>query len=62
MLVLSRKHGEKIRIGGDVTITVVRIVGNCVKIGIDAPADVIIHRSEVAEQIELEKEKVNGGT
>lgn len=49
MLVLSRKHGEKIHIGNDITITVVQIRGNKVRIGIDAPDDVVIVRSELTE-------------
>ncbi len=48
MLVLSRKQGEKIILGNGVTVTVVSIKGNCVRLGIDAPADVRILREELA--------------
>lgn len=47
MLVLSRKPGEKILIGDDVTVTVVRIGPNTVRIGIEAPADTNIVRQEL---------------
>jgi len=47
MLVLSRKTSEQIRIGPDILITVVRIGGNMVRLGIDAPGDVAIMREEL---------------
>jgi carbon storage regulator len=47
MLVLSRKPGEKIHVGSGITITVVRIEGNRVRIGIDAPAEVPLVRAEL---------------
>ena len=47
MLVLSRKVGERIVIGGDITVTVVRIVGNNVRIGIEAPGEMPIIRHEL---------------
>lgn len=49
MLVLSRKTDEKIIIGGSIIITVVRIAGDKVRIGIEAPSDVAIDRMEVHE-------------
>ena len=49
MLVLSRKNGEKIHIGNHITVTLVQIKGNRVRIGIDAPDDVAILRSELRE-------------
>jgi carbon storage regulator len=51
MLVLSRKHGETITIGDDITITVLVVQGSRVKIGISAPAEVPVHRQEIREQI-----------
>lgn len=48
MLVLSRKEGERIRIGEDILITIVRINAKTVRIGIDAPADVSIIREELS--------------
>ncbi len=47
MLVLTRRVGERIQIGNDVVITVVRIQGDKVRIGIQAPAEIIVHREEV---------------
>jgi carbon storage regulator len=47
MLVLSRKPGEKIHVGPDITITVVRVQGNRVRLGIDAPAEVPLARAEL---------------
>jgi carbon storage regulator len=55
MLVLSRKHGEKIHIGDDVTITVVEVKGSQVRIGIEAPDDVAILRAELREAADLEE-------
>lgn len=51
MLVLSRKTGERIEIGDDIAITVVRNNGAIVKLGIDAPDHLPVHRSEVAQAI-----------
>ncbi|RUL87471.1 carbon storage regulator CsrA [Tautonia sociabilis] len=51
MLVLSRKIGERIRIGDDVVLTVVRIHGDKVRLGIDAPTEVAIHREEVYRRL-----------
>lgn len=50
MLVLSRKQNESIKIGGSVTVTVVGIRGNKVRLGVDAPRDITIDRQEVAER------------
>ena len=47
MLVLSRKPGEKIHIGTDITITVIEVQGNKIRLGIDAPVDVPIWRAEI---------------
>lgn len=55
MLVLSRVRGEKIVIGDNVTITVVDVKGDKVKLGIEAPRDVPVHRLEVVKMIEDEK-------
>ena len=52
MLVLSRKRGEVITIGNGVTITVLSVQGERVKIGITAPAEVPVHRQEIHERIE----------
>lgn len=54
MLVLSRKPGEKILVGDSVTVTVVRIGPNTVRIGIEAPRDMNIVREELADRTEPE--------
>ena len=51
MLVLSRKIGERIRIGDNVTLTVVRVQGDKVRLGVEAPSDVSIHREEVHRRL-----------
>ena len=48
MLVLTRKHGEQIRIGDNITITVLRMKGKAVRLGIEAPADQSVLRGELA--------------
>ena len=60
MLVLSRKPNEEIVIDGRIHIKVIEIRGNQVRIGIDAPKDVVIHRQEVFEQINAEQDSPNG--
>lgn len=58
MLTLSRKEGERIIIGNGITIEVVKILGNRVKIGVRAPSDVVILREElVPECPAMEEEK-----
>lgn len=54
MLILTRKIGEGIKIGDDITITVVEIKGNQVKVGIDAPKNVSVHREEIYRLIQEE--------
>jgi carbon storage regulator len=52
MLVLTRKRDEIIRIGKDITIMVVEVRGDKVRLGIDAPKDVSVHREEIYQEIE----------
>jgi carbon storage regulator len=52
MLVLSRRVGESVVVGDDVTITVLEVRGDVVRIGIDAPRSVAVHRAELLEQLE----------
>jgi carbon storage regulator len=52
MLILSRKPGESIVIDGRITVTVVRLEGDIVKLGIAAPREVPVHRQEVYEEIQ----------
>lgn len=60
MLVLTRKQGEKIRIGDDVVITVVRTKGKAVRLGIQAPSHVPVLRGEIALAIEAERAAEHG--
>ncbi len=60
MLVLSRQRDESIMIGDDIEITIVDIRGEKVRLGINAPAHVPVHRKEVYEAIKREK-LANGG-
>ena len=57
MLVLSRKKGETIVIDGTITVTVVDVRGDKVRIGIESPRDVTVYRQEIHEAILREKEK-----
>jgi len=52
MLVLSRRTGESVVIGDNVTVTVLEVRGDVVRIGIDAPRSVAVHRAELLEQLE----------
>ncbi|OLN33526.1 carbon storage regulator CsrA [Desulfosporosinus metallidurans] len=61
MLVLSRKLNEKIRLGDDIEITIVAISGDTVRLGINAPRDLKILRSEIYEEIQRQnREAVTG--
>ena len=62
MLVLSRQRDESIMIGDNVQITVVDIRGDKVRLGIVAPADVIVHRKEIFDAIQRENRKAAGVT
>ena len=55
MLILTRRAGETVMIGSDVTITVLGVKGNQGRIGINAPKDVAVHREEIYERIQSEK-------
>jgi carbon storage regulator len=52
MLILTRKQAESINIGNDITITVLGVSGRQVRIGIDAPKDVPVHRDEITQRIQ----------
>lgn len=55
MLILTRRVGETLMIGDDVTITVLGVKGNQVRIGVNAPKDVAVHREEIYQRIQKEK-------
>lgn len=55
MLILTRRIGEILRIGDDVKVTVLAVQGNQVRIGVDAPRDVAVHREEIYQRIQQGK-------
>lgn len=55
MLILTRRVGETLMIGDEVTVTVLGVKGNQVRIGVNAPKDVSVHREEIYERIKNEK-------
>ncbi len=59
MLILTRRVGESVVIGDNVTVTVLGVKGNQVRVGVNAPREVAVHREEIFERIQREK-KVNG--
>ena len=59
MLILTRRVGETLMIGDEVTVTVLGVKGNQVRIGVNAPKDVSVHREEIYERIK--KEQSEGG-
>jgi carbon storage regulator len=56
MLILTRRVGETLVIGDDVTITVLGVKGNQVRLGVNAPKEVAVHREEIYQRIQLEKQ------
>jgi carbon storage regulator len=55
MLILPRRVGESLMIGDDVTITVLGVKGNQVRIGVNAPKSIAVHREEIYKKIQQEK-------
>lgn len=57
MLILTRKVNETLMVGDDVSVTVLGIKGGQIRVGINAPRDVAVHRQEVYEKIRQERKK-----
>ena len=60
MLILTRRVGETLMIGDDVTVTVLGVKGNQVRIGVNAPKEVAVHREEISERIKREQDAKAG--
>ena len=62
MLILTRRVGETVMIGNEVTVTVLGVKGNQVRIGVNAPKDVSVHREEIYERIKREEDGGEGAS
>jgi carbon storage regulator len=61
MLILTRRVGESVMIGDKVTVTVLGVKGNQVRLGVNAPRDVAVHREEIFERIKTESADASPG-
>ncbi|AHF04957.1 carbon storage regulator CsrA [Marichromatium gracile] len=61
MLILTRRVGETLMVGDEVTVTVLGVKGNQVRIGVNAPRDVAVHREEIYERIKREQAETTPG-
>ncbi|EPU4842603.1 carbon storage regulator CsrA [Pseudomonas aeruginosa] len=57
MLILTRRVGETLMVGDDVTVTVLGVKGNQARIGVNAPKEVAVHREEIYQRIQKEKDQ-----
>ncbi len=62
MLILTRRVGETLMIGDDVKVTVLEVKGNQVRIGVDAPREVAVHREEIYDRIQCHDGAKKGGS
>ena len=62
MLILTRKVGESVLIGDDISITVLSVRGNQVKLGVQAPKEVSVHREEIYQRIKQTQDEPDNGS
>ncbi|HFL8794759.1 MAG TPA: carbon storage regulator CsrA [Candidatus Azosocius sp. HAIN] len=59
MLILTRRVGETLMVGDEITVTVLGIKGNQIRLGVNAPKIISVHREEIYQKIQVEKSKNN---